>query len=65
MLKFNYKDIYCPECKTKVMQYDGITKTPQVVVCYGCHCHITYYPETDSVTRKHTVERKTSSGKRF
>lgn len=59
------KIIYCPKCKRKAMEYDGISTMKIEVKCKKCQELVVYEPLTNTTVLKKLPARATASGMRF
>ena len=57
--------VYCPECATKIYNYDGISTSKVVVKCSFCGRYFRYYPQSDQAVEIERPKVETSSGARF
>lgn len=59
------KNIYCPQCGSKVAKWDGKAKIDIVANCRYCHKRVIYRIATDTTEIKRIPQRGESSGMTF
>lgn len=59
------KNIYCPQCKSKVGVYDPKTSPNVKVMCRNCSCLVVYDADESKTHCKKVPDTYTGSGMRF
>lgn len=64
-MEFQKIPVMCPKCGTRVMTWDGITKTPMVTRCRACMNMVVFDPVTQKSRIGSEPTRASVSGKRY